>query len=74
MPDDIVHSKPPAPPRDRPIMVLSAEGQIWLRVQWATDRFVVVDGLGTWVEIDEIQAWRELPHVAIDSRGGAKAP
>ena len=74
MMDHIVQSKPPAPPRDRPIMVLSSEGRIWLRVQWATDRFVVADGHGTWVEIDEIQAWRELPHAAIDQARGAKAP
>jgi hypothetical protein len=74
MMDHDVQSKSPPPPRDRPIMVLSTECRIWLRVQWATDRFAVVGGHGTWVEVDEIQAWREVPHAAIDHLRDAKAP
>jgi hypothetical protein len=55
-------------------MVLSSEGRIWLRVQWVKDRFVVTGGKGTWVEIDEIQAWRELPRPATDQPRAAKVP
>ncbi len=53
-----------SPPRDRPIEVLTREEGLWIRVRWSGERFQV-EGEDAWVLPEEVDDWREVPHLAI---------